>query len=139
LPRFSIELRRTIEVGAETVMARPTVSEQFALRRLDLDHLGPEIGEQGSRGGCGDERRDFDDPDAGEGCGHDRSPSKLARRKESCGGCDIMTPKTRTRPAPGEHEATDSARGSVRVAVLQRMSGTPAVLISNVDELLNRR
>ncbi|MCH7708800.1 MAG: hypothetical protein IH884_09930, partial [Myxococcales bacterium] len=80
-----------------------------------------------------------DHPDVGEGVGHYRSPSKLARRQRSCRGCDIMTSKTRTRPAPGEHEATDSARDSVRVAVLQRMPGIPAVLVSNVDELLNQR
>jgi hypothetical protein len=57
--------------GAADDVARLGVAGGVAarLRILDLDHLGAEIREQHRRPGSGQEARQVEDPDAGQGCG----------------------------------------------------------------------
>jgi hypothetical protein len=59
--------RRAEEMGAFASDGRRQASERVAAaRRFDLDDLGPDVGQQGSREGRGDQGGDVEHPNAAE-------------------------------------------------------------------------
>jgi hypothetical protein len=58
------------KVALDAEELRPRVPVELALGHLDLHDLGAEVSEEGARRRGGDEARELDDADAGEGGGH---------------------------------------------------------------------